>query len=185
MSKKISNDLLPVKEKQKLLNYMALPRSALDMGLSDSAIILYALLLDRAKLSSNKGSEWIDENGDAFVRYTIEHLSETMHKGTSAVKTALKQLEEKHLIRRVHQGIGKANLIYVMVPADCIPTTAQSENRPPCIPTTAQSENRPPRSRNSTHDAVGNPSTNKITSIKGYQSNHLNNYYEDKENLSL
>ena len=172
MSKTISNDLLPVKEKQKLLNYMALPRSALDMGLSDSAIILYALLLDRAKLSSNKGSEWIDENGDAFVRYTIEHLSETMHKGTSAVKTALKQLEEKHLIRRVHQGIGKANLIYVMVPADCIPTTAQLENRPP-------------RSRNSTHDAVGNPSTNKITSIKGYQSNHLNNYYEDKENLSL
>ena len=58
--------------------YMAFPRFLLDTThLSETAKILYMLLLDRARLSQkNKG--WTDEAGCAFIFFPIKDLAEVM-----------------------------------------------------------------------------------------------------------
>ena len=69
--------------------YMAFPRFLLDMEqLSETAKILYVLLLDRARLSQ-KNEGWVDERGRAFIFFPIKDLAETMHKSEMSVKTAL------------------------------------------------------------------------------------------------
>ena len=112
MSNKHALLFLPMKENQKLQNFLAFPRSVLGIDLNETAIILYMLLLDRAKVSVTN-PDWISKEGIAFIRYPIEKLSQAMRKSKTTVKTALNQLEEQGLIKRVKQGIGKATLIYV------------------------------------------------------------------------
>lgn len=54
--------------------YMAFPRFLLDMEqLSETAKILYVLLLDRVRLSQ-KNEGWVDERGRAFIFFPIEVL---------------------------------------------------------------------------------------------------------------
>ena len=103
--------------------YMAFPRFLLDMEqLSETAKILYVLLLDRARLSQkNKG--WVDERGRAFIFFPIKDLAETMHKSEMSVKTALAVLEKTDLIFRKRQGPGLPNKIYVKVPPEYLVQT--------------------------------------------------------------
>lgn len=98
--------------------YMAFPRFLLDMEqLSETAKILYVLLLDRARLSQ-KNEGWVDERGRAFIFFPIKDLAETMHKSEMSVKTALAVLEKTDLIFRKRQGPGLPNKIYVKVPPE-------------------------------------------------------------------
>lgn len=92
--------------------YMAFPRFLLDMEqLSETAKILYVLLLDRARLSQ-KNEGWVDERGRAFIFFPIKDLAETMHKSEMSVKTALAVLEKTDLIfpQASGTGIAKQNL---------------------------------------------------------------------------
>lgn len=98
--------------------YMAFPRFLLDMEqLSETAKILYVLLLDRARLSQ-KNEGWADELGHAFIFFPIKDLAETMHKSEMSVKTALAVLEKTDLIFRKRQRPGLPNKIYVKVPPE-------------------------------------------------------------------
>ena len=86
--------------------YMAFPRFLLDMEqLSETAKILYVLLLDRARLSQ-KNEGWVDERGRAFIFFPIKDLAETMHKSEMSVKTALAVLEKTDLIFRTPFSVG-------------------------------------------------------------------------------
>ena len=116
--------------------YMAFPRFLLDMEqLSETAKILYVLLLDRARLSQ-KNEGWVDERGRAFIFFPIKDLAETMHKSEMSVKTALAVLEKTDLIFRKRQGPGLPNKIYVKVPPEYLVQTdrnlssRQAENCP-------------------------------------------------------
>lgn len=116
--------------------YMAFPRFLLDMEqLSETAKILYVLLLDRARLSQ-KNEDWADELGCAFIFFPIKDLAETMHKSEMSVKTALAVLEKADLIYRKRQGPGFPNKIYVKVPLEYLEQTdrnlslIQTENYP-------------------------------------------------------
>lgn len=103
--------------------YMAFPRFLLDMEqLSETAKILYVLLLDRARLSQ-KNEGWVDERGRAFIFFPIKDLAETMHKSEMSVKTALAVLEKTDLIFRKRQGPGLPNKIYVKVPPEYLVQT--------------------------------------------------------------
>ena len=103
--------------------YMAFPRFLLDMEqLSETAKILYVLLLDRARLSQ-KNEGWADELGRAFIFFPIKDLAETMHKSEMSVKTALAVLEKADLIYRKRQGPGFPNKIYVKVPLEYLEQT--------------------------------------------------------------
>ena len=67
MSNKHALLFLPMKENQKLQNFLAFPRSVLGIDLNETAIILYMLLLDRAKVSVIN-PDWISKDGIAFIR---------------------------------------------------------------------------------------------------------------------
>lgn len=100
-----------------LPRYVMLPRFLLEAELPDGAKLLYALLLDRARLSMQHEG-WTDERGRVFLIYTIHDLSAAMHRSESAVKVALRALEAAGLIKRERQGLGKANRLYLLTPVE-------------------------------------------------------------------
>ena len=100
--------------------YMAYPRFLLTMDISETAKLVYVLLLDRARLSM-KNEGWEDEQGHVFIYYTIADLASASGKSEMTVKNALAALEQKNLISRKRQGAGLPSKIYVKV---------QTENSP-------------------------------------------------------
>ena len=100
-----------------LPRYLMLPRFLLEAELPDGARLLYALLLDRARLSMRSDS-WTDERGRVFLVYTIRDLSAALRRSESAVKVALRALEAAGLIRRERQELGKANRLYLLTPVE-------------------------------------------------------------------
>ena len=82
--------------------------------LSDSAKILYGLMLDRMALSMKNG--WVDESNRVFIFFTLEDVQEYMGcKHEKAVKLLAELDSDKGigLIERVKRGQGKPTLIYV------------------------------------------------------------------------
>ena len=109
---------------------MAYPKFLLDMtDISETAKLIYIVLLDRARISQAKGG-WTDENGNVFIFYPIQDLAKAIHKSEMSVKTALSALEKCGLILRKRQGVGKANRIYVKLPVDRNLSARQTENYP-------------------------------------------------------
>ena len=93
--------------------YMSFPKFLLEMtSLSETAKIIYTVLLDRARLSQKK-TGWADEYGHVFIYYPIRDLAAAVHKSDMSVKSALSALEKEQLIQRQRMGLGKANRIYV------------------------------------------------------------------------
>lgn len=96
--------------------YMSFPKFLLEMtSLSETAKIIYTVLLDRARLSQKK-TGWADEYGHIFIYYPIKDLAAAVHKCDMSVKSALSALEKEQLIYRQRMGLGKANRIYVKLP---------------------------------------------------------------------
>lgn len=114
-----------------LTPYMVFPRFLLDIDISETARILYMLLLDRARLSL-KSDKWTDCAGHTFLYFPVRELSETLRKSEMTVKSALATLEQAGLIERVKQGAGKPSRIYVKVPSgrDRKLSHGQTENHP-------------------------------------------------------
>ena len=113
----------------KLPSYMAFPRFLLDSGLNETAMLLYMLLLDRARLSMLK-PPWTDERGHVFLCYPIRELAGALHKSEMTVKSGLRSLEQRGLIVRKRRGTGQPNHIYVMLPKDSYPSVRAKENCP-------------------------------------------------------
>ena len=98
----------------KLPPYLPYPKFLLDMDLTHTAKLLYALLLDRANLSQTNG--WTDEHGRIYLIFPIGKIAEALGKGTVTVKTALNELSAAGLIERRRQGFSAPNRIYVLLP---------------------------------------------------------------------
>lgn len=107
--------------------YMAYPRFLLTADLSETAKLVYVLLLDRARLSM-KNEGWVDEQGHVFIYYTIADLASASRKSEMTVKNALAALEQKNLISRKRQGAGLPSKIYVQVQTETCPTGWTSFN---------------------------------------------------------
>ena len=107
--------------------YMAYPRFLLEVKISETAKLVYMLLLDRAGVSM-KNDTWQDEHGRVFVLYTIPDLARDISKGETTVKKALNQLVQQDLIQKQSLGAGHPNKIYVKIPAENSPT-GQAEKR--------------------------------------------------------
>ena len=101
--------------------YMAYPRFLLEVNISETAKLVYMLLLDRARVSM-KNDTWQDGQGRVFVLYTIPDLARDIGKGETTVKKAMNQLVQQDLIRKQSQGAGHPNKIYVKIPAEISPT---------------------------------------------------------------
>ena len=156
------------------------PRFLLETDLSDTARLVYILLLDRARLSQTN-PQWQDETGRVFVYYTIPHLAEASGRGQTGVKAALGQLEEAGLILRKRQGMGNPSRIYIRIPSENRPAIP-SENRP-----TIRPENRPAIRSEKTQVKVGKPIPNhnkrNNKKINNYIIKGLDYSYEEGESL--
>ena len=103
-----------MKTDTKLLSYLPFPRFLLGADLTQTAKVLYAVLLDRSNLSRANG--WMDEDGNIFVVFPLNKLADMVDKGPSTVKNALNELEAAGLIERRRCGNGMPNRIYVKQP---------------------------------------------------------------------
>ncbi|MGN0149409.1 MAG: replication initiator protein A [Clostridia bacterium] len=97
-----------------LPTYMMYPKFLLTLPISETAKLIYIMLLDRARLSASKG-DYTDKNGHVYIYYPIEDIADDIHKSRTTVKNALAALETSKLILRVHQSIGQASKIYVKI----------------------------------------------------------------------
>ena len=120
-----------MKKTTRIPQYMAYPKFLLDMELSDTAKLVYVMLLDRSGLS-RKNPGWTDEYGNVFVIYTIESLAQELHRCPMTVKKALRDLEQTELIRRIHRGLGRPNRIYVNFPPEGQDTVRQEDRKESC-----------------------------------------------------
>lgn len=81
---------------------------------SDSAKLLYGLMLDRMGLSIKNG--WVDEYNRAYIFFTVDDIMEYMSCATAKATKLMKELDSKHgigLVERVKQGQGKPAKIYL------------------------------------------------------------------------
>ena len=141
-----------------LPRYYPLLQFLLDLNISSTSKILYAVLLNRANLSQKNA--WKDERGQVYCVYTIEELAADMNKGQTAIKNSLNELGKLGLLERVRAEFGRANHLYIKIPKN-----AETVTKPPVIESGSQ-------------QSVGRKSTSKkamYPSANNY--NKSNNYY--------
>ena len=83
--------------------YLPYPRFLLKMEISQTAKLLYALLLDRSTLSQKNG--WQDGEGRIFIVYPVAEIAEMLDKGCTAIKGALHRWAANDKKGAVKQGI--------------------------------------------------------------------------------
>ena len=118
----------PFTRQTALTGYYPVPRELLNRNLPSTAILLYAVLLDRATLSRKNG--WTDEAGRVYVVYPIEKLAETLHISETAVKRHLAELTQDGLIERQRPVGNGPSHIFVNIPEESKSTAEQQPNAP-------------------------------------------------------
>lgn len=81
--------------------------------LTIEAILLYAYMLDRLKLSIENG--WKDSDGKVFIYFSLESIMDLLKCSKGKAISTLKELDEKHgigLIEKKRSGYGKCSRIY-------------------------------------------------------------------------
>ncbi len=94
--------------------YFPYPQFLMDMPLSHTAALTYALLLDRAHLSQLNG--WTDEARRVYLIFPVEKIAAALKRSLSSAKNALAELSAVGLIERKRRGQFLPNLIYVKLP---------------------------------------------------------------------
>lgn len=86
-------------------------------AMSNSARILYALLLERTGLSAQ--NHYFDRNGNAYIFFSREEAGKLLGLSERTVCKLFKELSFLNLIDDVPQGNKRANKIYVKLPEKC------------------------------------------------------------------
>ena len=97
-----------------LPQYLPYARFLLDINLSQTAKLLYTLLLDRATLS--KKNNWVDSQGRIYVIYPLSNLAKDLGCCVSSVTRSFAELEKAELAKRVRSGFSKPSHILLKVP---------------------------------------------------------------------
>ena len=67
------------------------PFPAENWTISQTAKLLYSLLLDRSTLSQK--NKWLDDEGRIYIIYPIAEIAEILDKGSTTIKGALNELD--------------------------------------------------------------------------------------------
>ncbi len=94
-----------------LPHYLPYPSFLLKSGLSMTATVVYAVLLNRTTLSQK--SNWVDEQGRVFCIYTIEELARKLGRSDTAIKNAMKELVKADLLEKKRITFQGPNRLYV------------------------------------------------------------------------
>lgn len=97
-------DLHFLSKNTKLTNYSVIPNDLHGIGLSSTALVLYAKLLNRSNLSISTGK--VDEHGRVYVFYKLEDLAKEMGKSLTTIKANMKELVAAGLVekKRIMKG---------------------------------------------------------------------------------
>ena len=136
--------------------YLPYPRFLLKMEISQTAKLLYSLLLDRSTLSQK--NKWLDDEGRIYIIYPIAEIAEILDKGSTTIKGALNELDTAGLLERERGGFSAPNRLYVKVPR--VPQVQFSDQLMAGNPTLTESENRPTDGQKPDLMMVGKPSPN-------------------------
>lgn len=131
-----------------------------------TAKLVYSLLLDRTSLSKKNG--WVDEKGHIYIVFPVANIAQTIHKGMTVVKEALRELEKAGLIER-KRHFSVPNTIYVK-----LPDGRKTDQRMAGKAAIVEPENRPSQGRKTVQRIVGKAAPN-----------HLNNNQTDYNQLIL
>lgn len=98
--------------------------------LTNDAKMLYAFLFDRYRLSkkNNQSKQWEDEKG-IFVLFTREEMAQKLNCSVRKVFDLFCQLKIKNLIDEKRMGLGRANRIYVKIPASSLKKKSASTRK--------------------------------------------------------
>ena len=94
--------------------YLPYPRFLLKMEISQTAKLLYSLLLDRSTLSQK--NKWQDDEGRIYIFYPVADIAEILDKSTMTIHSALKELDMAGLLERERRGFSAPNRLYVKLP---------------------------------------------------------------------
>ena len=122
------------------------------MDISQTAKLVYSLLLDRTALSKKHG--WIDKQNRIYIIFPIAHIAAATRKGITAVKDALHELDSAGLIER-KRNFSAPNTIYVLLP-DSRETGQTSAGKSAIV----EPEKRPCDSRENGRRTAGKPAPN-------------------------
>ena len=109
-----AGDLRPFTRDTRLCRFLVLPTALLRWGLSPGAVLVYALLLDRAKLSQRSG--WTDKRGWVYTVFPIQALCQALGRGETTLKRWIRELEARELIFRTVPLPGGTAWTFVQVP---------------------------------------------------------------------
>ncbi|MBT9817019.1 hypothetical protein GPK77_04660 [Butyricicoccus faecihominis] len=73
--------------------------------------VAYSFMLDRLQLSIS--NQMKDKDGTPFIYYAVENVAEEIHCSVKTAGKVIEELKRTGLIRKVKQGQGKPNRIYV------------------------------------------------------------------------
>ena len=144
---------------RRCLAYLPYPRFLLKMEISQTAKLLYSLLLDRSTLSQK--NKWQDDEGRIYIIYPIAEIAEILDKGSTTIKGALNELDMAGLLERERGGFSAPNRLYVKVPR--VPQVQFSDQLMAGKPTLIEPENRPTDGQKTDLMMVGKPSPNQTT----------------------
>jgi DNA-binding MarR family transcriptional regulator len=122
------------------------------VDLSLTAKLIYSILLDRTSLSKKNG--WIDDKGRVYIVFPIANIAQTIHKGMTVVKEALRELEEAGLIER-KRHFSAPNTIYIK-----LPDGRKTDQRMAGKAAIVEPENRPSQGRKTVQRIVGKAAPN-------------------------
>lgn len=94
--------------------FLPYPRFLLKMDISQTAKLLYALLLDRTTLSQK--NKWEDSEGRVYIVYPIAEIAEILDKSGMTVHNALNELDRAGLLERERRGFSAPSRLYVKMP---------------------------------------------------------------------
>ena len=136
-----------------------LQEKGLKMEISQTAKLLYSLLLDRSTLSQK--NKWLDDEGRIYIIYPIAEIAEILDKGSTTIKGALNELDTAGLLERERGGFSAPNRLYVKVPP--VPQVQFSDQLMAGSPPLIEPENRPTDGQKTDLMMVGKPSPNQTT----------------------
>ena len=113
--------LKPYTRDTRITDFYPVPRSLLELNLPATAVLIYAVLLDRGTLSRKNG--YLDEFGNLYVVYTREELADKLSISTKMVGNHIRCLENAGLIRKIRPSRKQANRYFLLLPDDCVTGT--------------------------------------------------------------
>lgn len=109
----MQNETCFIRRNTKIPHYLPYPAYLLQLDISHTAKTLYALLLNRVTLSQK--NDWCDEYGRVFILFTLDAMSQEMHRSLTTIKKALSELDQIGLLERRRVDFGRPNHLYVKV----------------------------------------------------------------------